>query len=108
MPSGGTVRCRWCSRALEARLGPGRPREFCGASCRQADYIARQRRAEAGLSESELIITRSALESLRDRIYVLEAAVEDVERDLETAETDQDLRDALAWLLAAARPVLPR
>ena len=91
---------------MAPRQGPGRPREFCGAGCRQADYIARQRRTEAGLSESELIVTRSALESLRDRIYVLEAAVEDVERDLEAAETAQDLRDALDWLLAAARPVL--
>lgn len=98
-------RCRWCSRGIDVRPGPGRPRQFCGASCRQADYIARQRRAEVGLSESELIVARSALESLRDRIYVLEAAVEDVERDLAAAEEDQDLREALEWLLTAARPV---
>lgn len=86
--------------------GPGRPREFCKASCRQADYVARQRSAELGLSEAELIVTRQALDELRDRLYVLETAVEDVERDLVAADGEQDLRDALDWLLQAARPLL--
>jgi hypothetical protein len=58
-----------------------------------------------GLSESELIVTRAALDELRDKLYVLEAAVEDVERDLEAAEGIEDLRAALDWLLAAARPL---
>ena len=100
-----TRRCRWCGRGFEVLPGPGRPRQFCRAGCRQADYIARQRQTEVGLSEAELIITRAALDDLLDRLYVLEAAVEDVERDLAEATTDQDLRDALQWLLAAARPL---
>lgn len=99
------LRCRWCGRGLELRGGPGRPREFCKASCRQADYIARRRRIELGISESELVITRQALDELRDRLYMLEAAIEDVDRDLELASGERDLRDALAWLLAAARPL---
>lgn len=98
-------RCRWCGRAIELRAGPGRPREFCKASCRQADYIARRRQLELGISESELVITRQALDELRDRLYVLEAAVEDVDRDLAEATGEQGLRDAVAWLLAAARPL---
>jgi hypothetical protein len=101
-----TAPCRWCGRGIEVRPGPGRPREFCGASCRQADYVARQRRTEVGLSESELIVARSELEALRDRIYVLEAAIEDVDRDLAAAEGEQDVREALTWLLDAARPVV--
>ncbi len=59
-----------------------------------------------GLGEAELIVTRQALDELRDKLYVLEAAVEDVERDRLAAETDQDLRDALEWLLEAARPLV--
>jgi uncharacterized membrane protein affecting hemolysin expression len=65
----------------------------------------RIRIAQAGLSEAELIVTREALDELRDQLYVLEAAVEDVDRDLAAADGEQDLRDALAWLLAAARPL---
>ena len=99
-------RCRWCGRPLDLRPGPGRPREFCKPGCRQADYIARLRRTEVGLSEAELIVTRTALDELRDRIYVLEAAIEDVERDREAGGGEQDLAEALDWLLQAARPVV--
>ena len=59
-----------------------------------------------GLSESELIVARHDLDELRDKLYVLEAAVEDVDRDLAEAESEQDLRAALQWLLAAARPLM--
>lgn len=99
-------RCRWCGRRLPDRTGPGRPRQFCKASCRQADYVSRQRSAEAGLSEAELIITRAALDELRDKLYVLEAAVEDIDRDLAQSDEEQDVREALSWLLSAARPLL--
>ena len=61
-----------------------------------------------GLSESELIVTRAALDELRDQLYVLEAAVEDVERDLETGLGEGELRDAVDWLLAAAKPLVER
>lgn len=67
--------------------------------------MARQRSGELGISETELIVTRAALDDLRDRLYVLEAAVEDVDRDLEAATSEQDVRDALEWLLAASRPL---
>ena len=88
--------------------GPGRPRAFCSQACRQRDYIARLRAQEAGLSEAELVVTREELETLHDQLYVLEAAVEDVERDLEGSPTKQDYVDAVAWLLDACRPLLNR
>jgi hypothetical protein len=98
-------RCRWCARRFEVAPGPGRPREFCRRSCRQRDYEARRRAAEVGLSEDELVLTRAAMEDLRDRLYVLEAAIEDVERDLAAAPTKSDYADAVHWLLDAARPL---
>jgi hypothetical protein len=58
------------------------------------------------LSEHELVLTRQAMDELRDRLYVLECAVEDVERDLTGSPTKADYRDALDWLLDAARPVI--
>ena len=99
-------RCQWCGRGLPERTGPGRPRRYCRQACRQAAYVAGQRRAELGLTESELVVTRQALDALQDKLYVLEAAVEDVQRDLAEGETEQDLRDALDWLLQAAQPLL--
>jgi hypothetical protein len=104
--SGQSSRCRWCGRSLPPRAGPGRRREFCKQSCRQLDYQARRRAAEVGLSEHELIIARRELDDLYDRLYALEAAIEDVDRDLADDPTPADYRDAVGWLLAAARPVV--
>jgi hypothetical protein len=54
-------------------------------------------------------VARRELDDLYDRIYVLEAAVEDVERDLAEAGDDPDeVRRSLEWLLESARPVLAR
>ena len=63
---------------------------------------------DVGLTESELIVTRQALEELHDALYVLEAAVEDVDRDLASAKTATDYREALDWLLQAARPLVSK
>ncbi len=98
-------RCRWCARPFSVKPGPGRPKEFCRRSCRQRDYEARQRATEVGLSEHELVLTRTEIDSLRDRLYVLEAAVEDVERDLAGSPTKADCLEAIDWLLDAARPL---
>src|SRR4029077_10973279 len=101
-------KCRWCGRKLAISRGAGRPRAFCSQACRQKDYIARLRAQEAGLSEAELVVTREELDALHDHLYVLEAAIEDVERDLKGSPTKQDYVDALAWLLDAAKPVVQR
>jgi hypothetical protein len=83
----------------------GRPRQYCRHSCRQRDYEARRRASEVGLSEAELVIARQELDALHDALYVLEAAVEDVERDLQASSTRRDYEEAVAWLLDAARPL---
>jgi hypothetical protein len=70
------------------------------------DYAARRRSTELGLSESELVVARAELDDLHDRLYVLECAVEDVERDLAVADDTAELRRALDWLLDAARPLI--
>jgi hypothetical protein len=104
-------RCRWCRRALPARSGPGRTREFCSPRCRQWDWVARQRARELALSDGELVIAKASLDDLHDQLYVLACAVDDVERDLEAAEqppTVDELRQALDWLLEAARPLRER
>jgi hypothetical protein len=84
--------------------GPGRPRAYCRQSCRQRDYEARRRAHEAGLGEAEVIIGRSELDELHDRLYELQAAIEDVERDLAGNPPARAYREAVEWLLTAARP----
>lgn len=98
-------RCRWCQRPLADRGGPGRPRQYCRQSCRQRDYEARRTAAERGLDEGEIIVARSRLDALRDRLWALACAIEDVEGDLARAAEIADYRMALDWLLDAARPL---
>lgn len=104
---GAVARCRWCRRVLPARDGPGRPREFCRQACRQWDWVARQRARELALSDGELVIARTELDALRDQLYVMACAVDDVDRDLRAAKKPSaaDYRDALQWLLEACRPL---
>lgn len=103
----GTLRrCRWCGRPIDPRRGPGRPPEYCRPSHRQRDYEARQRAAELGLSETDLVVARQAINQLHDRIYILECAIEDVERDLADDDSPPAIKRALNWLLDAARPLV--
>lgn len=51
-------------------------------------------------------MARRELDALHDQLYVLEAAVEDVQRDLTGRPTLQDYKDAVDWLLQAARPLI--
>ena len=101
----GGGKCGWCGRPLPPPAPTGRPRKYCRAFCRQRDFEARQRTAEVGLTETELVVARQALEELHDQLYVLEADIEDVERDLAGSPSKQDYVDAVAWLLQAARPL---
>jgi len=101
-------RCAWCGRRLPRPASTGRPRRYCRQACRQRYYEARLRATEAGLSEAELVVARHELDELYDLLYVLECAVEDVDRDLAKSRSRQDLADAVDWLLQAARPLAGR
>ena len=96
-----TRACLWCGRKFAVKAGPGRPRVYCKASCKQRDYEARHRAQELGLSENELVVTREELETTRDRVFVLASTLEDVQRDLTNGDTDE--QRAFQMLLDAAR-----
>ena len=70
--------------------------------------MARQRANELQLSETELVITRDQLNTLREQVCVLKCAVADVEADLDSAAdpTTRDYKSALNWLLNAAKPLV--
>jgi hypothetical protein len=72
--------------------------------------VSRQRAGELSLGADELIVARSHLDALRDDLYVMACAVDDVRSDLEAPgkRTDRELRNALEWLLDAARPLRDR
>ncbi|CAN5231437.1 hypothetical protein BH20ACT3_BH20ACT3_01350 [soil metagenome] len=99
-----TERCRWCGRRLPERTGPGRPRRYCRAGCRQQAHLARKLAEAHGLGDGDVIVDRVRLDELQSALYCRDAAIEDVERDIAGRPTSRELREALDWLLANARP----
>ncbi len=93
--------CRWCTRPIDSRPGPGRPKRFCRPACRQAAYRARRLASGHGLADGEVIVREDVLEALGDAQYALTAALEDVELDLAEATGPQDVREALDHLVEA-------
>lgn len=98
-------RCRWCGRAFVVQAGRGRPRLYCRQGCRQQAHLARKLAGAHGLGDDDLIVSRTALDDLQSRLYCLQAALEDVERDLQVSAEPADIAEALQWLTANARPL---
>jgi hypothetical protein len=100
--------CGWCGGLLPESAATGRPRRYCKRSCRQRDFEARERSKAHGLDEADLIVTREALETLRDQVFVVQCAVEDVRRDLAAVAKPgvAEYQEAVAWLLGSLEPLL--
>jgi hypothetical protein len=96
-------RCPWCAELLPTATGPGRPRRYCRRSHRQRHYEARRLAAAQGLAADEVLLSREQFDSWRDRIYQLEAAIEDAEQDLGEAPALREYTEAFQGLLVAAR-----
>lgn len=87
------------------RDGPGRKPEFCRRSHRQRHYEARTLAERRGLAAGEVLVDRASVGKLNDRLYVLEAACEDVIADVASDVSVDSYRQALTHLLEAALPL---
>jgi hypothetical protein len=67
--------------------------------------MARKLAAAHGLGADDVIVDRSALEDLQGALYCLQAAIEDVDRDMGAKPTAREVRESLQWLLDNARPL---
>ena len=96
------IPCRWCGRGMPANPR-GRPRQYCRQSHRQRAFEARRRAERMGLDRGETLVATGPLQDLNDRLYVLETALQDVERDLRSDPSDH--RRAFQHLYTAAAPL---
>lgn len=67
--------------------------------------MARRLAHSHGLDPDDVIIDREALEEFQGLLYCLQAALEDVERDLAASSRPADVAEALAWLRENAEPL---
>jgi hypothetical protein len=84
LPSGGSI---------------GRPRLYCGQACRQRAYEQRTTAARAGLAPDVVLVKRSELDALQDRLFQLRCAIEDVQTLLAEKHTKAELERSLADLV---------
>jgi hypothetical protein len=90
---------------LPTPAATGRPRRYCRAGCRQQAHLARRFAAAHGLGDDDVIVGRAELEELQGLVYCLQAAIEDVDADLQGDASPREVHEALTWLLDNARPV---
>lgn len=100
-----TLRCRWCGMEFVPHQGPGRPPLYCRRSHRQRHYEARELARHHGLRPTDALVDRERLARLNDRLYVLEAACQDVRNDLVEDAGPDAYRTAVVHLLEAALPL---
>ncbi|MFQ5554360.1 MAG: hypothetical protein ACE5GC_03175 [Acidimicrobiia bacterium] len=94
--------CDWCGEPLPGRSGPGRPRRYCRPSHRQRGYEARRLAERRGLAADEVLVSRHMWDRLRDALYRLQTAAEDVAQDVMSGRaTKQEYVEALGHLSAA-------
>ncbi|SDO06396.1 hypothetical protein SAMN05660199_01245 [Klenkia soli] len=84
---------------LPVQESVGRPRLYCGQACRQRAYEQRSATAKAGLSPDVVLVTRTELDGLQDRLFQLRCALEDVQTLLTEKPTKPELERALSELV---------
>lgn len=96
--------CDWCGVAIPAETGVGRPRRYCRPSHRQRAYEARRTAQRRGIAPDEVLVSRSVWESLRDALFRLQSAAEDVAIDTAGVRaTKSEYIEAVAHLTEAVR-----
>jgi hypothetical protein len=94
--------CAWCGRSFALHSGQGRPARYCRRSHRQRAFEARRLALRMGLDSGEALVDSGSLEALRDRLYILESALDDVESDLRGRPPLEEYKRAFQHLYAAA------
>lgn len=96
--------CLWCGESFPRTAGPGRPRQYCRRSHRQRHYEARRLGERRQIQPDEVLVSRRVWEQLRDALYRLQTATEDVAMDIVAGKpTKQEYVEALAHMTEAVR-----
>ena len=70
--------CAWCGKEIPVNHGRGRKRKYCSPSCKQRAYEQRTMLAGTAVEEDAVILNRSRVAEIRDRLYELRCAAEDI------------------------------
>ncbi|MCP1387029.1 hypothetical protein M5J20_02330 [Corynebacterium sp. TA-R-1] len=97
--------CLWCGQELEAQQGRGRKRKYCGQSCKQRAYEQRHNLSGAGIAEGSVILRPERVAELRDELYELRCAAEDVRTAAMEGADAEEIRHLCDELTALATEI---
>lgn len=95
--------CGWCGRLLPEAERGGRPRRYCGQACRQRAYERRTAAERTGIPDDAVVLSAEELADLRDRLFQLRCAAEDVHTATEEDADCEELRELTTRLLTTVR-----
>lgn len=95
--------CTWCGRQLPTDTKIGRRRRYCGQPCRQRAYERRAAAQRGGLPEDAVVLSAAELADLRDRLFRLRCAAEDIQTAVDDGAERHELTELAAELTRIAR-----
>lgn len=83
--------------------GRGRPRKYCGPACKQRAYEQRHNVTGRPLPKNAVVITQQRAEELRDELFAVRCAAEDVATAAEEGAEAGELHELCAELVGLAK-----
>lgn len=87
----------------------GRPKKYCSQSCRQRAYEQRHGTGVAsigrGIDERAVILAPEKVDNLRDQLYELRCAAEDIETAARENASPKELAQLCAELVSLAKDI---
>jgi len=77
----------------------GRPRRYCAQPCRQRAYERRASVARGGLPEDAVVLSAAEVGDLRDRLFQLRCAAEDVLTAVDDGASSVEIKGLAAGLV---------
>lgn len=96
--------CTWCGKEL-VNTGRGRPRKYCSRSCKQRAYEQRHNVAGTSIPAEAVIIHPDRVAALRDSLFELRCAAEDVATASAEGADPEEIRVLCTELVALARTI---
>lgn len=98
--------CAWCGTEVP-QGGRGRPRKFCRAACRQRAYEQRNNLYLSGstIPPDAVIIQAQRFQLLKDELFELRCAAEDIATAHSEAASAEEIRDLCDELVGLAKRI---
>ncbi|KAA8725212.1 hypothetical protein [Corynebacterium phocae] len=94
--------CQWCGKGLPDS-GRGRPRKYCSPACKQRAYEQRNNVKGTSIPQNAVIMTPERAEKIRDGLFELRCAAEDVSTAASEGASGEELQSLCDELVRMAR-----